>query len=107
LITSVISLTLALALILPFLLVLQHPVHWPVRAKTLVALSWLGFLGLSTAYVMYYYLLEHFGPSRVSTVAYVFPFMGMLLGIIFLNDDPTWHLAFGAALTDAGLWTGH
>lgn len=104
LVTSMLSLTLALALILPVLLATEHPVHWPMRGRTWFALSWLGFLGLSTAYVMYYYLLDHFGPSRVSTVAYVFPFIGMLLGIVFLNEHPTWHLAAGATLIVAGLW---
>lgn len=103
-VTSLCSLALAFGMMAPCLLISEHPVKWPSLGLTWLALSWLGLLGLSTAYVMYYYLVEHYGPSRVSTVAYVFPFVGMLLGLIFLGEQPTWRLAAGAVLIVMGLW---
>jgi drug/metabolite transporter (DMT)-like permease len=80
------------------------PLRLPTLPLTWVALSWLGFLGLSAAYVMYFKLFDAWGPSRVSTIAYGFPFTGMMLGIVFLNEAPTWRLLAGAMLIVLGLW---
>ena len=102
-VTAALTLTFAFLILLPWYL-LSEPVHVPALPMTWLALLWLGLLGLSTAYVFYFYLIEHWGPSRVSTIAYVFPFMGMLLGIIFLNEAFTWRLGAGAVLIVTGLW---
>lgn len=104
LVTSTMTLTLAFLILLPFTLVLDRPVQLPQRPMTWLALGWLGLLGLSTAYVCYFYLVEHWGPSRVSTIAYLFPFIGMLLGIVFLQEVLTWRLGVGACLIVLALW---
>jgi drug/metabolite transporter (DMT)-like permease len=102
-ITSTMTLLIASLLLSPAWLIVDRPVHLPVQPITWIALLWLGWLGLSTAYVLYFDLMEHWGPSRLSTIAYVFPFMGMLLGVIFLHEELTWRLFAGACLIVAGI----
>ncbi len=102
-ITATMTLIIAFALMLPTLLITQSPVKWPVLTMTWVALSWLGFLGLSWAYVTYFDLIEQWGPSRVSTSAYLYPFVGMILGIVFRHESPTWRLYVGAVMIVGGL----
>jgi len=36
-------------------------------------------------------------------VTYVFPIIGLLLGIVFLNERPDWRLFVGTALIVAGI----
>ncbi len=103
-ITATMTLLIAFIIMLPALLITEHPVKWPVLPLTWIALSWLGFLGLSWAYVAYFDLIEQWGPSRVSTSAYLYPFVGMLLGIVFRHEAPTWRLYVGAAMIVLGLW---
>lgn len=49
----------------------------------------LACLGTVCAFVIYYRLLEHCGPTAISTVACFFPLGGMLLGVIFLDETFT------------------
>lgn len=103
LLISTMTLLIAFLIMVPAL-VLSEPLRFPREPLTWVALSWLGLLGVSVAYVIYYVLLAEWGPSRVSTIAYMFPFTGMLLGIVFLKEELTWHLLAGSGLIAAGLW---
>lgn len=49
----------------------------------------LAFLGTVAAFTIYYKLLEHCGPTAVSTVACFFPVVGMVLGFVFLGETFT------------------
>ncbi|MEI6234578.1 MAG: DMT family transporter [Planctomycetota bacterium] len=104
LLTATMTLLIAFATLCPIWLVMEYPVRMPVLPLTWFALCWLGFLGVSAAYVCFFALLELWGPTRASTVAYVFPVVGMTLGIIFRNEHPTWRLFVGSALILIGLW---
>jgi drug/metabolite transporter (DMT)-like permease len=75
----------------------------PVLPITWVAALWLGVLGSGIAMVLNYYLLHEIGPTRSSMVTYVFPPGGVLLGIIFLNEELSWQLLAGAVLIVASL----
>ncbi len=76
---------------------------FPVQPVTWIAILWLGVLGSGIAMVLNYYLLHEIGPTRSSMVTYVFPPGGVLLGIIFLNEELTWQLLAGAVLIVASL----
>jgi len=43
-------------------------------------------VGTVCAFIVYYKLLEHCGPTAISTVACFFPVNGMLLGFFFLGE---------------------
>jgi len=83
--------------------VLEWPLHLPTRPITWLALLWLGLLGSCTAYLLYFYLLHSVGPTRATLVTYVFPVVGLVLGVVFLDELVDWHLAVGAALVAAGI----
>ena len=41
------------------------------------------------AFILYYYLIEHCGPTAVSMIACFFPVTAMLLGFAFLGERMT------------------
>ena len=81
----------------------ERPVEMPQLGMTWVALLWLGVLGSGLAFVMAYYLIHEIGPTRTSMVTYLFPLGGVILGITFLHEQPTWQMIAGASLIVASL----
>lgn len=82
---------------------IDRPWLFPHRGLTWFALAWLGFLGSCVAYLLYFHLLNAWGATRASLVTYVFPVVGLLLGIVFLDEVVDWHLLVGSALVVAGI----
>src|SRR4030065_129601 len=78
-------------------------VRGPAPPITWLALAWLGLLGSCTAYLLYFYLIETWGPTRATLVTYVFPVVGVLLGVVFLNEVADWRLVLGSALVVGGI----
>lgn len=76
----------------------EAPLAIPRMPLTWVAIFWLGILGVSAAYLLYFYLLHSVGPTRTVLVTYTFPLVGVALGVIFLNERLDWHLLAGGAL---------
>ena len=63
-----------------------------------MAIAWLGLVGSCLAYLLYFYLLHSVGPTRTTLVTYVFPLVGVGLGVIFLQERLDWNLFLGGAL---------
>jgi drug/metabolite transporter (DMT)-like permease len=78
--------------------VVEAPLIFPHKALTWLAIIWLGVMGVSLAYTLYFYLLHSIGPTRTVLVTYIFPLVGVALGITFLNERLDWRLVAGAAL---------
>ncbi len=76
----------------------ESPVEFPQLGITWIALLFLGVLGSGLAFVMSYYLLHEIGPTRTSMVTYLFPLGGVILGVLFLNEELSWQLVVGAVL---------
>lgn len=74
--------------------------HLPI---TWLALAWLGVLGSCVAYLLYYYLIQAWGAMRATVVTYVFPVIGLLLGVAFLGESLTVRLIAGALLVVSGV----
>jgi drug/metabolite transporter (DMT)-like permease len=83
--------------------VIERPVKLPVLPLTWLALLWLGVLGSGVAFIMSYYLIHEIGPTRTSMVTYLFPLGGVILGMLFLNEQLTWRMLAGASLIVASL----
>ncbi|HEY3247075.1 MAG TPA: DMT family transporter [bacterium] len=81
----------------------EHPVIFPRLPITWFALAWLGLLGSCIAYLLYFYLLNAVGATKSTLVTYVFPVIGLLLGIIFLGEAADWRLLVGSALIVGGI----
>ena len=75
----------------------------PSLPVTWFALAWLGLLGSCVAYLLYFFLLHNVGPTRTTLVTYIFPVVGLILGVTFLNEALDLGLAIGALLIIAGI----
>jgi drug/metabolite transporter (DMT)-like permease len=76
----------------------QAPLHYPSIPIAWVAILWLGFMGVAVAFLLYFYLLHTVGPTRTTLVSYIFPLVGVVLGVAFLKENLDWHLALGTGL---------
>jgi len=76
----------------------ESPLSLPTLPITWVAVVWLGLMGTCIAFLLYYYLLHSVGPTRTALVTYVFPLVGVILGVIFLGELLDWQLVVGGAL---------
>jgi drug/metabolite transporter (DMT)-like permease len=83
--------------------VTTHPTVLPSTPLTWIAVIWLGLLGLCIAYLLFFYLNNVWGPTRASLVTYIFPIVGVFLGIIFLNEQPSWNMVIGSLLVVGGI----
>ncbi len=96
-------LTVAEALVWASALTFTRPIRLPAHALTWLAVAWLGLLGSCLAYIMFFHLINAWGPTRASLVTYVFPVVGLLLGILFLRERADWRLLLGSALVVSGI----
>jgi drug/metabolite transporter (DMT)-like permease len=76
----------------------ESPIRLPQSTLVWIAILFLGIVSSCIAYLLYYYLLHSIGPTRASMVTYVFPVVGVLLGVLFLNERLDLSLMLGAAL---------
>jgi drug/metabolite transporter (DMT)-like permease len=83
--------------------VFESPVILPTQSLTWIALLWLGILGSSVASYFYFRLLHSAGPTSASTVTYIPPLVGLLLGNIFLSEPLGWQSLAGGVLIVAGI----
>jgi drug/metabolite transporter (DMT)-like permease len=82
---------------------LETPIVLPQLPLTWAALIWLGLLGSCLAYLLYFYLLKTIGATRSTMVTYVFPVVGVVLGVMFLQEQLSWRLLTGGGLVLAGI----
>jgi drug/metabolite transporter (DMT)-like permease len=75
----------------------------PREPDTILAVVWLGILGSFVAYLLYFFLLERVGATVSTMVTYVFPVVGVTLGVVFLGEILDWRLLAGTALVVAGI----
>jgi drug/metabolite transporter (DMT)-like permease len=82
---------------------IAEPLRFPALPMTWVAVLWLGLLGSCLAYLMFFYLINAWGPTRASLVTYVFPVIGLVLGVLFLRESVDWSLLVGSLLVVGGI----
>ena len=75
----------------------------PVLAPTIVSVVWLGVLGSFVAYLLYFFLIEHLGATMASMVTYMFPVIGVGIGVLLLGERMDPRLAVGTALVLLGI----
>jgi len=83
--------------------IIQQPFTFPKLPITWVAILWLGILGSGLATIMLYYLIHEIGPTKTTLVTYLFPVGGVILGVIFLDEQLSWQLITGSLLIIASL----
>lgn len=81
----------------------ERPIRLPSQLIGWTAIVWLGMLGSFAAYLLFFYLINAWGPTRASMVTYMFPIIGLLLGVLLLGEPVDWHLVVGSLLIAAGI----
>lgn len=81
----------------------ERPLNLPDTALAWFGIAWLGLLGSCVAYLLFFYLVNAWGPTRASLVTYVFPVIGLVLGIFFLREPADWRLLVGSLLIVGGI----
>jgi drug/metabolite transporter (DMT)-like permease len=75
----------------------------PTQLDTIVAVAWLGLLGSFVAYVCFFFLIEHLGATVASMVTYIFPVVGVALGVLLLDERMDARLLLGTGLVLIGI----
>lgn len=96
---QIVSAAVLSSLILPFAGGLPAAPSWPV----LGALLGIGALGTGAAYVWNANVVTAWGPTRASTVTYLIPVVGVLLGVLVLGEPLSWAEPIGGLVVLAGV----
>jgi drug/metabolite transporter (DMT)-like permease len=88
---------------LPLSLLIDRP--FALSPSLTAIISWLALtvLGTVVAYVIYYALIERTTATFVSTVTYIIPIVGLILGALVLDEPVTVNLIVSSALIIAGV----
>lgn len=71
--------------------------------EPILALIWLAVVATALAYIVYYALLEIAGATFLSLVTFLLPPIGILLGLIFLDEQIEWTSLVGCAMILSGV----
>jgi drug/metabolite transporter (DMT)-like permease len=75
----------------------------PTQPATIIGLLWLGLLGSFFAYILYFFLIANMGATVATMVTFVFPVVGVTLGVVFLDEVLDARLVLGAGLVVLGI----
>ena len=81
----------------------EHPLDVAWVPESILAVVWLGLLGSGLAYLSYFRILQHWGATRTSLVAYLLPVYGIALGALVLNERIDVTTLAGTALIIGGI----
>jgi drug/metabolite transporter (DMT)-like permease len=102
-IPALFQVTFAAAIAVPLALVLEQPFATVQPApEAIVAVVWLGLFGSGLAYLCYFTVLQRWGATRTSMVAYLLPVVGIALGVL-LGEEVTVERLAGTALIITGI----
>lgn len=77
------------------------PIDW--QPQVIGSMLLLGCLGTGVAYIWNQNALRAWGPTRTSTVTYITPVVGVLLGILVLGEPLAWNEPVGALVVFLGI----
>jgi len=75
----------------------------PTELSTWVAVVWLGILGSFVAYILFFFLIETIGATLATMVTYIFPVVGVAIGVTLLHEQLDARLFIGTMLVIAGV----
>jgi drug/metabolite transporter (DMT)-like permease len=91
-------------ILIPVALYFENPLSLAVPSlSAILGVCGLSCFGTVLAFIIYFRLIDHCGPTAISMVACFFPVVGMLLGFIFLKESLTWGGLAASALIFLGL----
>jgi drug/metabolite transporter (DMT)-like permease len=105
LVAPVMQLSSSLIYLVPLAFIFETPVFM-IQSATLP--SWLAVLGLSVfgtalAFIMFYRIIERQGATAASSVTYLLPVFGTVLGVTFLEETVNMQFGIAAVLILSGV----
>ncbi|MGH2477103.1 MAG: DMT family transporter [Candidatus Limnocylindrales bacterium] len=102
-IPAVFQVTFAMLIAGTIALFLEQP--WEARPdlEAVFSMVWLGIVGSGAAYLVNFRLLEAWGATRTTLVAYLLPIVGIVLGYLVLQEQVDARLLLGTALVIGGV----
>lgn len=94
---------MATLIMIPTASVLEAPFQVPHNTATWAAALWLGVIGSCFATMLYFSLINSVGPTRTMLTNYIFPLVGVILGMAFLGEKPGWQFFAGGSLIVSGV----
>jgi drug/metabolite transporter (DMT)-like permease len=95
--------SIAFVLISILVVLFESPIRLPATPRAWFAVIWLGVFGSSLAYLIYFRLVHVLGPTRLSLITYLMPIVGIVLGLLVLNETIDTRTVLGAAIILAGV----
>jgi drug/metabolite transporter (DMT)-like permease len=83
--------------------IFERPWEAPINFDSVLSVAWLGLFGSGFAFLIFFRLTSNWGATRTSTVAYLMPVVGIVLGAIFLAEAITTNRLIGTALVIGGV----
>jgi O-acetylserine/cysteine efflux transporter len=68
-----------------------------------VALFYLAIVGSVTAFLLYYWLVQHMDVTKTMLVALVTPVIAVTLGVLVLHEELNWRTFAGGAMIISGI----
>lgn len=93
----------AVTLLIYTTLVPQGPVIW--NQASILCLLYNGVLASALAFFLWSWILQHIEVSKASVAVLAVPVVGVVGGIIFLNEPMTLHILLGMVMIMAGIYT--
>jgi drug/metabolite transporter (DMT)-like permease len=84
-------------------LLTERPFDVEWTGRSVFAIAWLGLLGSGVAYLCFFRLLQSWGATRTSMVAYVLPIVGIVAGVLVLGEVVDGGMLVGTALVVGGV----
>jgi drug/metabolite transporter (DMT)-like permease len=81
----------------------EHPLAAFPSPEALFAVVWLGLLGSGLAYLSFFRILQNWGATRASMVAYLLPVYGIALGALVLREPIAPSTLLGTILVVGGI----
>lgn len=81
----------------------ERPMDVAWTFETVAVVVWLGLLGSGLAYLAYFRILQRWGATRTSMVAYLLPIYGIALGALVLSEPISWTTILGTVLVIGGI----
>ena len=83
--------------------VFERPLATEVQASTVLSVAWLGLIGSGLAFMAFFFLLGRWGATRTSSVAYLLPVVGIILGVLVRGEEAGLPVLAGMALIIGGV----
>jgi drug/metabolite transporter (DMT)-like permease len=81
----------------------ERPFEVAWTERSVFAIVWLGLLGSGLAYLCFFRLLQSWGATRTSMVAYLLPIVGIVAGALVLDEVVDGGVLAGTALVIGGV----